>query len=79
MPRFTIPFHACPILVPGRPPAHLPPGRIIAMPWTLAFAPTTEDLEEDFFGLPIATFAPPPGQPEEEPPAEEDSDLFPAA
>ncbi len=44
------------------------------MPWTLAFAPTAEDLEEDFFGLPVATFALPPGPAEDEAPAETDAD-----
>jgi hypothetical protein len=46
------------------------------MPWTLAFAPTAEDLDEDFFGLPVATFAPPPGQTEDEAPQNEDSDAM---
>jgi hypothetical protein len=41
---------------------------------TLAFAPTAEDLDEDFFGLPVATFAPPPGQPEDEEPSGEDDE-----
>jgi hypothetical protein len=74
MPRFTIPFHARAILVIEHKPAHLPPGRTLTMPWTLAFAPTAEDLEEDFFGLPVATFAPPQGQTEDEAPKNEDND-----
>lgn len=73
MPRFTFPFHAAGILAPAASPAHLPRGRIIAMPWTLAFAPTEDDLKEDFFGLPVATFAPPPTPPEEAAPGDADT------
>lgn len=29
------------------------------MPGTLAFAPTPADLDEDFFSVPVLTFAPP--------------------
>jgi hypothetical protein len=39
---------------------------------TLAFAPTAEDLDEDFFGLPVATFAPPPPPPDEAPDGQDD-------
>jgi hypothetical protein len=78
MPRFTLPFHDCPILAPGHRPTHLPPERIIAMPWTLAFAPTAEDLEEDFFGLPVATFASPQTPAEHAARRDEDDEARPA-
>jgi hypothetical protein len=72
MSQVIVLFHDRATLACGRPVSHLPRGRITNMQPTLAFAPTAEDLEEDFFGLPVATFAPPPPPPDEAPDGQDD-------